>query len=91
MQQRRPCKFFAKGQCRLGTTCKFSHGDVPGSSTSSSSSEAVPRRAAGPDSRGSTPCVFFARHGRCRDGDQCPFSHSIKMSESDISKDQFRR
>ena len=55
-----PCIFFARGQCRNGAACKFSH--------QSAADGAVPTSPP-------KPCSFFAK-GVCRDGENCRFSHA---------------
>ena len=60
-----PCRFFARGQCRSGEACPFSHEPV------SPASPQTPRSPA--DAR--APCSFWAR-GACRSGEACRFSHA---------------
>jgi RNA exonuclease 4 len=62
-----PCSFWARGQCRNGTNCRFSH--VPPTAAPSPPAATPPT-----DSR--APCLFFAR-GQCRNGDSCRFSHVL--------------
>ncbi|OWZ24687.1 hypothetical protein PHMEG_000210 [Phytophthora megakarya] len=97
----RPCRFFAKGNCRDGEKCKFSHvknekkvensSDVADADTTSVGvREADPAQP--PDatktrvtqeSKKKTrvrKCKFFVQ-SKCRDGDKCKFSHTIKNTD----------
>eukprot|EP00644_Phytophthora_capsici_P002241 jgi/Phyca11/568035/estExt2_Genewise1.C_PHYCAscaffold_270266 len=61
----RPCRFFSRGNCRDGETCKFSH------ITTKNKIES------GDEKAGVTDVHFFVQN-KCRDGDKCKFSHELK-------------
>ncbi|KAF4674801.1 hypothetical protein FOL47_008679 [Perkinsus chesapeaki] len=54
------CHFFARGNCRNGTACRFSHN---------------PESLAGPSTRRSDIACKFYQQGDCRHGSSCKFSH----------------
>ena len=74
-----PCVFFARGACRNGSTCSYSHAalakpaaqDEPASPSPLQAPQASENIA---DTRAQVPCHFFLS-GRCLKGDGCPFSH----------------
>ena len=67
------CSFFARGACRNGDSCRFSHDVAPLPASGSS----VPPPAVGGGVSADTrpPCRFFLR-GACRNGATCNFSHT---------------
>lgn len=81
-----PCVFFAKGTCRNGSACPFSHAAAPPSPPSPADGDTVcPPCDDAPDSpassapsprpaNGARMCRFFAS-GNCRAGAACKFSH----------------
>lgn len=81
-----PCVFFAKGTCRNGGACPFSHAAAPPSPPSPADGDTVcPPCDDAPDSpassapsprpaNGARMCRFFVS-GNCRAGAACKFSH----------------
>lgn len=73
-----PCSFFAKGACRNGASCRFSHDLIPGGMPPSQGPP-VPGGAPPPPAGGSIDnrplCRFFLQ-GTCRHGANCKFSHT---------------
>ncbi|KAE9604158.1 putative transcription factor C3H family [Lupinus albus] len=82
------CINFAKGRCRMGSSCNFVHntsdGYSKGSVDESNRERENDRRRRdnsfdqggghGPNRSGPTPCKFFA-NGNCRNAKHCRFSH----------------
>ncbi|CAL0305284.1 unnamed protein product [Lupinus luteus] len=82
------CVNFAKGRCRMGSSCNFVHnssgGYSKGSVDESNRERENDRRrrdnsfdqvgGLGPNRSGPTPCKFFA-NGNCRNAGHCRFSH----------------
>jgi hypothetical protein len=66
-----PCHFFARGLCRAGDSCKFSH--ERGLGINALSPHQTP------------PCHFFAR-GLCKAGDSCKFSHDDDTDDGSVSR-----
>ncbi|RDW81277.1 uncharacterized protein DSM5745_04834 [Aspergillus mulundensis] len=66
-----PCRFYARGNCRDGDKCRFSHTTPP--KTGDTDNVAAPSSYS--DTRGQVPCQFYLR-GICRNGDGCPYSHT---------------
>jgi len=74
-----PCIFFARGACRKGEACPFSHstpGPLPVKTTGDKivSQAVLPKPADAPDSRSQIPCHFYLQ-GSCLKGTACPFYH----------------
>jgi len=61
------CRFFAAGNCRFGTTCRYSHND--------SGAPMAPLHQGPPPPSSSIACRFFAQ-GNCKFGSKCRFHHS---------------
>jgi len=78
------CRFFARGYCRYGENCRFSHEDQLQQNGQEQgleyqngigNSSDVQKFGVLTHPRSSTPCRFFAK-GYCRYGDDCKFSHN---------------
>ena len=69
-RSQQPCSFFAKGACRDGERCPFSHGAASGAAAAPEPEPPPPQD----DEPSQQPCSFFAQ-GFCRDKDRCRFSH----------------
>eukprot|EP01052_Picozoa_sp_SAG31_P025539 SAG31_NODE_2243_length_6102_cov_5.923205_1_plen_157_part_00 len=69
-----PCVFYARGQCRNGQSCRFSH--QLGAAAAASSPEPAPAPR--------PPCRFFAS-GACRAGNSCRFSHEQLPARPGVS------
>jgi hypothetical protein len=77
-----PCRFFQNGSCRWGKACSFAHvaapptvGDVVNLGDETLPASVVPAPVL-EDTRALLPCKYFLQ-GRCRNGADCPFFHSI--------------
>ncbi|GES91313.1 zinc finger CCCH domain-containing protein 55 isoform X1 [Rhizophagus clarus] len=73
------CRYFARGICRYGENCRYSHDDQleqngQGQGFQNGDNE-VQKFGVLTHPRSSTPCRFFAK-GYCRYGDDCKFSHN---------------
>ncbi|CAG8441300.1 4033_t:CDS:1 [Acaulospora colombiana] len=60
------CRFFQRGSCRYGESCRYSH--------ESSAPISVQKFGVLTHPKSATPCRFFAK-GYCRYGDDCKFAH----------------
>eukprot|EP00536_Pseudo-nitzschia_multiseries_P000871 jgi/Psemu1/321812/estExt_fgenesh1_pg.C_110016 len=73
-----PCRFFAQGKCNRGNSCPYSHESGGGNSgfgggfQSNQNNKSNTNNRQGGGKKG--PCRFFAQ-GRCKKGNDCPFSH----------------
>ncbi|KAJ3566919.1 hypothetical protein NP233_g6695 [Leucocoprinus birnbaumii] len=79
--RRTPCSFFAKGTCRNGANCPYSHEcpNVLAVGSCNNDNCAVCQNAPGASSgqsqpQSQRPCTFWPQ-GKCRDGDKCQFAH----------------
>lgn len=72
-----PCRFFARGQCRSGANCQYSHATNTRSETPAARTPRPVEPSGSPlqDSRAQVSCRFFLQ-GRCLKGTACPFSHA---------------
>lgn len=69
------CRQFAtSGSCRF-PNCRFLHGPGPGAG--SLDAHAPPPGSPIPPGAPKTPCRFFQRHGSCKFGAGCRFSHDV--------------
>ncbi|KAK0716183.1 hypothetical protein B0H67DRAFT_554540 [Lasiosphaeris hirsuta] len=66
-----PCVFFARGSCRHGQTCLYSHEPPVESSSFSNLPSPIVEKA---DTRAQVVCHFYVKGG-CLKGDSCPFAH----------------
>lgn len=66
MNVRKPCKFYAQGQCKNGNQCKYAH-----------ESTSVGNFLTTQPTKKNKPCSYFSA-GTCKKGDECPFSHVVK-------------
>lgn len=73
-----PCSFFARGQCKNGVLCRFSH------ATSHDSPPVAPTIIDGGNS-GLAMCSFFAR-GQCLQGSSCRFLHEPPSAAADPAR-----
>lgn len=76
---RAPCSFFARGACKRGDACPFSHstsGSIQEKPTGDNNTPkgVSPKPTDAPDSRSQIPCHFYLK-GSCLKGAACPFSH----------------
>jgi hypothetical protein len=71
-----PCHFFARGICRNGGTCLFSHEtDTPQETMATPAApETVSTQHGFKDTRSQVPCRFYLA-GSCRNGKTCSFAH----------------
>ncbi|KAK1833051.1 hypothetical protein QBC39DRAFT_381089 [Podospora conica] len=74
-----PCIFFARGACRKGEACSFSHstpGTIPAETAGDNNVTpgVVPPPVDATDSRSQIPCHFYLK-GSCLKGTACPFAH----------------
>jgi hypothetical protein len=88
-----PCIFLARGACRNGRACSFSHESYDGAATTATAAEGVrqaePLKAADAvDSRSQVPCHFYIK-GRCLKGNACPFLHSTPKDDRPNSVEIF--
>ncbi|OCL12069.1 hypothetical protein AOQ84DRAFT_271286, partial [Glonium stellatum] len=68
------CRFFQKGLCKSGASCRFKH-DGPGAISDGSGSSEV---------RSERPVCSFFLKGICKHGDECRFSHENSGSASPV-------
>lgn len=76
-----PCRFYARGDCRKGISCEFSHSVNPQKPTSLSPEDnhsLVLRSIGAPTA---TVCSFFQR-GVCKRGESCHFRHPTVVFKS---------
>lgn len=76
---RAPCSFFARGACKRGEGCPFSHSTAGSIQEKPTGDNNVPKGVSpkltdAPDSRSKIPCHFYLK-GSCLKGTACPFSH----------------
>jgi hypothetical protein len=74
----RVCSHFLRGSCRYGHTCQYSHGSHIGIRKVSQAVQSVGSEPESPRRTHTVPfgiCKFFVQ-GRCKNGVDCPFSHS---------------
>eukprot|EP00927_Polykrikos_kofoidii_P053728 TRINITY_DN4828_c0_g3_i1.p1 TRINITY_DN4828_c0_g3~~TRINITY_DN4828_c0_g3_i1.p1 ORF type:complete len:1132 (-),score=141.05 TRINITY_DN4828_c0_g3_i1:52-3366(-) len=87
------CSFFARGECKKGDQCSFSHPEAhvfdyqedydDGSHRGGgSSSRGRSANKASSSSRKAKQCSYFAQ-GHCKNGSECPFSHEIDEESLD--------
>lgn len=87
-----PCRFFARGVCRNGDSCEFSHDRNPSTHSrperESSVLPAINHLTLGPAgatnlqwrAKSSQTCKFFAQ-GLCNRGDQCDYLHTTSIRQ----------
>eukprot|EP00931_Biecheleriopsis_adriatica_P069040 TRINITY_DN42930_c0_g1_i1.p1 TRINITY_DN42930_c0_g1~~TRINITY_DN42930_c0_g1_i1.p1 ORF type:complete len:458 (+),score=130.93 TRINITY_DN42930_c0_g1_i1:82-1374(+) len=61
------CKFWEKGHCKNGESCRFQHG---------------PAETAKVRPPSNKRCKYFNKKGGCRDGENCPFRHVAADEET---------
>lgn len=69
-QSKIPCRFYARGVCREGDNCRFSHV----ASRETANTDEAEAFQPGLDTRSQVPCHFYLRGG-CLKGDKCPYAH----------------
>jgi hypothetical protein len=84
-QSDRPlCRYFARGFCRYGENCRFSHDDQlqqNGQGQGPEYQNGAGKLGVLTHPRSPTPCRFFAK-GYCRYGDDCKFSHNVNNNNN---------
>lgn len=76
LHSRQTCRFFARGKCDYGTSCKYRHSLV----RDEDNTQAV-------RTSGSRVCIYY-QTGRCYKGDACRFAHEGKALSSSSSSAQ---
>ncbi|KAG6328258.1 hypothetical protein ID866_10831, partial [Astraeus odoratus] len=75
-----PCRFYARGSCREGTDCKFSHDILPvasggvGSATDTHAAKSTRRSGTSFGNEHQLPCRYW-KAGNCTKGLTCRFAH----------------
>lgn len=71
------CQFFARGRCRNGTTCPFSHAQNREETRPPTNALRHPLSMRPQlDPRSHIPCRFY-QQGSCTKGEKCQFAHDI--------------
>ncbi|GAO49791.1 hypothetical protein G7K_3933-t1 [Saitoella complicata NRRL Y-17804] len=70
------CRYGMKATCKNRGNCEFSYRGEPGSSVSHGYQKPL--------------CTFYARNGRCRDGDSCRFLHGRSRESQPEMKEDVR-
>jgi len=82
-----PCKYFARGRCKLGDRCTYMHVAAAAAAAAAVAADAAfSNRSDATEEVSGTLCKYFAK-GYCRLGSECPYVHKAR----DYEKDTYRK